>query len=126
REGRGRKKPRPAPPPARTPPPHPGGAEPCSSATDRRGLRPRVGSGIRHRAERTRTSRRCPPRSPLRPRHRVPTRLPPPRARPRAPGSGVPVTTNPRIRKLAKDLGVDLSRVPPTGPIGDITRDDVI
>ena len=32
----------------------------------------------------------------------------------------------PPIRKLAKDLGVELSRVAPTGPIGDITRDDVI
>lgn len=40
--------------------------------------------------------------------------------------SGVPVIAKPPIRKLAKDLGVDLSRVAPTGPIGDITRDDVI
>lgn len=38
----------------------------------------------------------------------------------------VPVIAKPPIRKLAKDLGVDLSRVTPTGPIGDITRDDVI
>ncbi len=42
------------------------------------------------------------------------------------PDSGVPVIAKPPIRKLAKDLGVDLSRVTPTGPIGDITRDDVI
>ena len=49
-------------------------------------------------------------------------------ARPTAPrpDSGVPVIAKPPIRKLAKDLGVDLSRVAPTGPIGDITRDDVI
>jgi pyruvate dehydrogenase E2 component (dihydrolipoamide acetyltransferase) len=40
--------------------------------------------------------------------------------------AGVPVIAKPPIRKLAKDLGVDLSRVAPTGPIGDITRDDVI
>ncbi|MFF2272680.1 dihydrolipoamide acetyltransferase family protein [Agromyces sp. NPDC058136] len=40
--------------------------------------------------------------------------------------SRVPVIAKPPIRKLAKDLGVDLSRVAPTGPIGDITRDDVI
>ena len=52
-------------------------------------------------------------------------RLPPRRAEPR-PDSGVPVIAKPPIRKLAKDLGVDLSRVTPTGPIGDITRDDVI
>lgn len=42
------------------------------------------------------------------------------------PESRVPVIAKPPIRKLAKDLGVDLSRVAPTGPIGDITRDDVI
>lgn len=39
---------------------------------------------------------------------------------------GVPVIAKPPIRKLAKDLGVDLSRVTPTGPIGEVTRDDVI
>ncbi|GGI46858.1 pyruvate dehydrogenase E2 component (dihydrolipoamide acetyltransferase) [Agromyces flavus] len=39
---------------------------------------------------------------------------------------GMPVIAKPPIRKLAKDLGVDLSRVTPTGPIGDVTRDDVI
>lgn len=37
-----------------------------------------------------------------------------------------PVITKPPIRKLAKDLGVDLTQVTPTGPIGDITRDDVL
>ncbi len=48
-----------------------------------------------------------------------------PTAGSRAP-SRVPVIAKPPIRKLAKDLGVDLSRVAPTGPIGDITREDVI
>ncbi|GAA1827147.1 dihydrolipoamide acetyltransferase family protein [Agromyces salentinus] len=38
----------------------------------------------------------------------------------------LPVIAKPPIRKLAKDLGVELSRVSPTGPIGDITRDDVL
>ncbi|WP_127794970.1 dihydrolipoamide acetyltransferase family protein [Agromyces sp. LHK192] len=42
------------------------------------------------------------------------------------PAPDVQVFAKPPIRKLAKDLGVDLSRVTPTGPIGDITRDDVI
>jgi 2-oxoisovalerate dehydrogenase E2 component (dihydrolipoyl transacylase) len=52
---------------------------------------------------------------------------PAPAAAPAArPDSRVPVIAKPPIRKLAKDLGVDLSRVAPTGPIGDITRDDVI
>lgn len=31
----------------------------------------------------------------------------------------------PPVRKLAKDLGVDLTQVVPTGPRGDVTRDDV-
>lgn len=31
----------------------------------------------------------------------------------------------PPVRKLAKDLGVDLSQVTPTGPRGEVTRDDV-
>lgn len=39
---------------------------------------------------------------------------------------GAPVIAKPPIRKLAKDLGVDLTTVTPTGPIGDITRDDVL
>ena len=42
------------------------------------------------------------------------------------PANRLPVIAKPPIRKLAKDLGVDLSRVAPTGSIGDITRDDVI
>jgi len=37
-----------------------------------------------------------------------------------------PVIAKPPIRKLAKDLDVDLATVTATGAIGDITRDDVI
>lgn len=37
-----------------------------------------------------------------------------------------PVLAKPPVRKLAKDLGVDLASLTPTGPIGDVTRDDVI
>ena len=36
------------------------------------------------------------------------------------------VLAKPPIRKLAKDLGVDLGIVTPTGPIGDVTREDVL
>ena len=36
------------------------------------------------------------------------------------------IIAKPPIRKLAKDLGVDLSTVVPTGLAGEITRDDVI
>ncbi|WP_166345438.1 dihydrolipoamide acetyltransferase family protein [Phytoactinopolyspora limicola] len=35
------------------------------------------------------------------------------------------VRAKPPVRKLAKDLGVDLSTVTPTGPNGTVTRDDV-
>ncbi|PJJ65329.1 dihydrolipoamide acetyltransferase family protein [Compostimonas suwonensis] len=47
-------------------------------------------------------------------------------ARPAPALSAGPVLAKPPIRKLAKDLGVDLAEVTPTGPIGDVTRDDVI
>lgn len=40
--------------------------------------------------------------------------------------SAGPVIAKPPVRKLAKDLGVDLAEVTPTGAIGDVTRDDVI
>jgi pyruvate dehydrogenase E2 component (dihydrolipoamide acetyltransferase) len=36
------------------------------------------------------------------------------------------VLAKPPIRKLAKDLGVDLAVVTATGPLGEVTRDDVI
>ena len=37
-----------------------------------------------------------------------------------------PVLAKPPIRKLAKDLGVDLTLIEATGPIGDVTREDVL
>jgi len=37
-----------------------------------------------------------------------------------------PVITKPPIRKLAKDLGVDLNQVEATGRFGDVTREDVL
>jgi pyruvate dehydrogenase E2 component (dihydrolipoamide acetyltransferase) len=40
--------------------------------------------------------------------------------------SASPVIAKPPIRKLAKDLGVDLAEVNATGLAGEITRDDVI
>lgn len=45
-----------------------------------------------------------------------------------APASGRehPVLAKPPVRKLAKDLGVDLSTVTPTGPGGIVTREDVV
>ncbi|MGW4223841.1 dihydrolipoamide acetyltransferase family protein [Streptomyces bauhiniae] len=41
-----------------------------------------------------------------------------------APGKARPLA-KPPVRKLAKDLGVDLARVTPSGPDGIITREDV-
>ncbi len=55
-----------------------------------------------------------------------------PAAAPAARPSSVPaasaatIIAKPPIRKLAKDLGVDLAEVNPTGLAGEITRDDVI
>jgi len=40
--------------------------------------------------------------------------------------AAMPVVAKPPIRRLAKDLGVDLMEVEPTGLAGEITRDDVI
>ena len=40
--------------------------------------------------------------------------------------SSVGVAAKPPIRKLARDLGVDLADVVPSGPAGEVTRDDVL
>jgi 2-oxoisovalerate dehydrogenase E2 component (dihydrolipoyl transacylase) len=50
----------------------------------------------------------------------VPTPVPAP-----APGRVGPVLAKPPVRKLARDLGVDLAAVTGTGPLGSVTRDDV-
>ncbi|MFF4624719.1 dihydrolipoamide acetyltransferase family protein [Nonomuraea jabiensis] len=51
---------------------------------------------------------------------------PAPAAAPVAPPAGrVSVLAKPPVRKLAKDLGVDLSTLTGTGPEGSITREDV-
>ncbi|HEX2320855.1 MAG TPA: dihydrolipoamide acetyltransferase family protein [Streptosporangiaceae bacterium] len=42
-----------------------------------------------------------------------------------APDQRVAVLAKPPVRKLAKDLGVDLSTLSGTGPSGSITRDDI-
>ncbi|MCW3493020.1 dihydrolipoamide acetyltransferase family protein [Microbacterium sp. SSM24] len=40
--------------------------------------------------------------------------------------ASVGVIAKPPIRKLARDLGVDLASVAPSGPAGEVTRDDVV
>ncbi|MFD3926197.1 dihydrolipoamide acetyltransferase family protein [Streptomyces sp. NPDC058614] len=54
------------------------------------------------------------------------------RRRPGAPPTDQPIApatertaAKPPVRKLAKDLGVDITTVTPTGPTGTVTRDDV-
>jgi pyruvate dehydrogenase E2 component (dihydrolipoamide acetyltransferase) len=47
-------------------------------------------------------------------------------AGPLAGAAAGPVLAKPPVRKLARDLGVDLATVPGTGPAGSITRDDVL
>ncbi|GLK16314.1 dihydrolipoamide acetyltransferase family protein [Herbiconiux flava] len=85
-----------------------------------------VGYGIKGHVASRRSSRRSTSAIPAigetpegaRPAERV--------ARVQQPIPGLPVIAKPPIRKLAKDLGVDLNEVTPTGLIGDVTRDDVI
>ena len=48
-----------------------------------------------------------------------------PRGETPAAGASVQVLAKPPVRKLAKDLGIDLRQVTPTGPNGTITRSDV-
>ncbi|GAA3027438.1 dihydrolipoamide acetyltransferase family protein [Microbacterium dextranolyticum] len=40
--------------------------------------------------------------------------------------ASVGVVAKPPVRKLARDLGVDLAQVVPSGPAGEVTRDDVV
>ncbi|MFI9758895.1 dihydrolipoamide acetyltransferase family protein [Streptomyces sp. NPDC051963] len=48
----------------------------------------------------------------------------PPTDQPTAPATER-TAAKPPVRKLAKDLGVDITTVTPTGPVGTVTRDDV-
>lgn len=57
----------------------------------------------------------------------APTRpVAPPRPTSVPASAALPVIAKPPIRKLAKDLGVDLTLVQATGLAGEVTRDDVI
>lgn len=60
----------------------------------------------------------------------APAAVPPVEAAPAAgrnghPGTGGLVLAKPPVRKLAKDLGVDLATLTGSGPLGSITREDV-
>ncbi|MEV4348083.1 dihydrolipoamide acetyltransferase family protein [Actinoplanes sp. NPDC049596] len=58
-----------------------------------------------------------PPPAPVAP---APAQAPAP-----APRVAGPVLAKPPVRKLARDLGVDLAAITGTGPLGSVTRDDV-
>jgi 2-oxoisovalerate dehydrogenase E2 component (dihydrolipoyl transacylase) len=73
-------------------------------------------------------SRRADQREPLQAERHAPTGAPlpgPGQAAPAPTPSGGAVLAKPPVRKLAKDLGVDLATVVGSGPGGVITRDDV-
>jgi 2-oxoisovalerate dehydrogenase E2 component (dihydrolipoyl transacylase) len=67
-----------------------------------------VGYGVDSAAKSRRGQRRVPVASPMPDKHAVAAPVKPP------------------IRKLAKDLGVDLGRVAPSGASGEVTREDVM
>ena len=77
----------------------------------------------------TPVSRRADDREPLQPKPDTPTGAPlpgPGAAAPAPTPSGGAVLAKPPVRKLAKDLGVDLAALVGSGPGGVITRDDVL
>ncbi|PXA72186.1 dihydrolipoamide acetyltransferase family protein [Cryobacterium arcticum] len=76
-------------------------------------------SGPRTNSASTGPARTAPPTRPS-------AATPPPAAKPAIARPAGPVITKPPIRKLAKDLGVDLNLVEPTGRFGDVTREDVL
>jgi 2-oxoisovalerate dehydrogenase E2 component (dihydrolipoyl transacylase) len=55
----------------------------------------------------------------------VPVSIPPPPSSPANRPEGGPIRTTPPVRKLARDLGIDLTTVTPTGDDGLVTRGDV-
>ncbi|MDT0342249.1 dihydrolipoamide acetyltransferase family protein [Streptomyces litchfieldiae] len=92
-----------------------------------------VGYGVSTQATKRRPRKPPAGQEPARPagaKPPAPPAPPPPPARPEpAPLPGQAAETRPLakppVRKLAKDLGVDLAAVVPTGPGGIVTRDDV-
>ncbi|MFV2198787.1 dihydrolipoamide acetyltransferase family protein [Nocardiopsis sp. LOL_012] len=98
----------------------PGGAP---SGQDEEREKPLVGYGEKAGATRRRARRRPVPAAPVSPP--PPTAAAPPApAAPAAPAAGRPLA-KPPVRKLARDLGVDLASVTPTGAGGIVTREDV-
>jgi len=59
------------------------------------------------------------------PERKAPEPVKPVEAKPEPPRKEGPVPASPATRRLARELGVDLRRVPPTGPGGLVTAEDV-
>ncbi|MFF3710738.1 dihydrolipoamide acetyltransferase family protein [Streptomyces phaeochromogenes] len=92
----------------------------AASASDREallvGYGPQEGSGRRRRRR---------PGVPPTSRPTAPTPVQAPAAAPAAAPATERTAAKPPVRKLAKDLGVDITVVTPTGPGATVTRDDV-
>ncbi|HEU5128641.1 MAG TPA: dihydrolipoamide acetyltransferase family protein [Glycomyces sp.] len=83
-------------------------------------------SGAKRRKRRRETAPAAPqaPAAPPAPEEAPAAAVPPPAPEP-APAPAGPALAKPPVRKLAKDLGVDLRQVTPTGPHGTVSRADV-
>ncbi len=99
------------------------------------GYGPRKAAATRRPRKQAPAASTPPPAAPPAPVAATPPPPPAPAPAPVAPANGTStgagsatgakVLAKPPVRKLAKDLGVDLARVTPTGPRGTISRDDV-
>ncbi|WP_372442028.1 dihydrolipoamide acetyltransferase family protein [Actinomadura violacea] len=88
-----------------------------------------VGYGVKEGTTKRR-ARKAPngaPAAPVSVPAQVPAQAPapPPAVRPQAVDNRLPLA-KPPVRKMAKDLGVDLTTITGSGPQGSITRDDVL
>ncbi|MEV2278383.1 dihydrolipoamide acetyltransferase family protein [Nocardiopsis sp. NPDC049922] len=109
----------------------PAGTPAADEETEER-EKPLVGYGEKAAATQRRARRRPTPSAPVSPPAPRPAAAAPvapaapaaPPAAPTAPVVGRPLA-KPPVRKLARDLGVDLASVTPTGPGGIVTREDV-
>ncbi|MFE4663503.1 dihydrolipoamide acetyltransferase family protein [Streptomyces sp. NPDC056716] len=84
------------------------------------GYGPQAGGSGRRRRRAAQAAAPVPEQAPTPTPTPTPTSAPAPAARPTE-----RIAAKPPVRKLAKDLGVDLTTVTPTGPAGTVTRDDV-
>jgi pyruvate dehydrogenase E2 component (dihydrolipoamide acetyltransferase) len=94
---------------------------PASAAPERQPVL--VGYGVKTGAT-TRRPRRTPPSAPA-PATATPVNLGPTATAVRDKNGGGRALAKPPVRKLARDLGVDLSQLSGSGPAGSITRDDI-